>query len=131
LIRTKKDWLDSKQVGVLFQAALARSKGLPDTPTTVELGLTQDDRAAIALYTSSAEVSRPLIGTPGIPADRLKTLREAFMAATADPELVTEIEKAQVDFEPAPGEVLQDLARKIAETPRDVVERTAKALQTR
>jgi len=131
LVRTKKDWLDAGRAIVMFQAALQRSRELPDTPTTVELGLTPDDQSAIALYTSSAEVSRPLIGSPGIPADRLKALREAFMAATRDTQLVSDIAKAEVDFDPAPGEYLQELARKIAETPQDVVWRTSKALQAR
>jgi len=131
IMRTKKDWVDTKKVNILFQAALERTKDLPDTPTIVEIGNTPDDRAAIALYTSAAEVSRPLIGTPGIPAGRLKALRDAFMAATRDPELIAEIRKSQVDFDPAPGEYLQQLADRVAKTPRDVVQRASAALQTK
>ena len=82
-------------------------------------------------YTSSAEVSRPLIGTPGIPADRLRALREAFMAATRDPELLAEIKKSQIDFDPAPGEYLQQLAERVAKTPRDIVQRASAALQVK
>jgi tripartite-type tricarboxylate transporter receptor subunit TctC len=128
IIRTKKEWLETKKVNILVQAALERTKALPDTPTVVEMGNTEDDRAALALYTSSAEVSRPLIGTPGIPADRLKALREAFMVATRDPELLAEIKKAQIDFDPAPGEYLQELAGRVAKTPREIVLRAAAAL---
>ena len=131
IIRTKKDWVDTKKVSILVQAALERTKDLPDTPTIVEMGHTADDRAALALYTSSAEVSRPLIGTPGIPADRLKVLRDAFMAVTRDPELLAEIKKAQIDFDPAPGEYLQQLAERVAKTPRDIVQRASAALQAK
>jgi N-acyl-D-aspartate/D-glutamate deacylase len=35
------------------------------------------------------------------------------------------------EFDPAPGEFLQDLAHKVAATPREIAERTAAALHTK
>ena len=96
IVRTKKEWLDGKKINVLIQAALERSKELPNTPTLVEMGHTPDDRAALAFYTSSAAVSRSLLGAPGIPEDRLKALREAFMATTRDPQFLTEVKQSQI-----------------------------------
>ena len=129
VLRTKKTLVDNKTINVLVQAALTRSAALPDVPTLVELGNTPDDRAALAFYTSSAAVSRPLLGTPGIPADRLKALREAFQATIGDAEFLAEINRTQAEFDPAPGEYLQDLAKKMAATPPEVVQRTAAALR--
>jgi tripartite-type tricarboxylate transporter receptor subunit TctC len=131
VVRTKQDWIESKKINVLIQAVLERSKELPDTPTLVELGNTAEDRAALAFYTSSAAVSRSMLGTPGIPADRLKALREAFQAVTRDPEFLTEIKKSRSEFDPASGEYLQDLANKVASTPQAVVQRTAAALRAK
>ena len=76
-------------------------------------------------------MSRSLIGTPGIPADRLKALRDAFQATTRDPEFLAEIKKSQSEFDPAPGEYLEDLAKKIAATPPEIVRRTAEALRAK
>ncbi len=121
VVRTKREWVDTKKINVLIQAVLERSKELPDTPTLVELGNTPEDKAALAFYTSSAAVSRSLIGTPGIPADRLKALRDAFQATTRDPEFLAEIKKSQSEFDPAPGEYLEDLAKKIAATPPEII----------
>ena len=104
---------------------------MPDTPTLVELGTTPEDKAALAFYTRSAAVSRSLIGTPGIPAERLKALREAFMATTRDPQFLRDVKQSQSEFDPAPGEYLEDLARKIAATPKPVIERTAAALRAK
>jgi hypothetical protein len=70
-----------------------------------------------------------LLGPPGIPGDRLKVLRDAFQATTRDPEFLVATEKSQSEFTPAPGEHLQDLARKIAATPAPIVQRTAAALR--
>ena len=107
IVRTKKEWLDSKKINVLIQAAMTRNALLPNTPTLIEMGNTPEDKAALALYTSSAAVSRPLLGTPGIPADRLKALRDAFQATTRDPEFLAEIKKSKSEFDPAPGEFLR------------------------
>ncbi|MPZ38699.1 MAG: hypothetical protein GEU95_11640 [Rhizobiales bacterium] len=131
IVRTKKDWLTTKKINVLIQAVMTRSKQLPDVPTLVEMGTTPEAKAALAFYTSAAEVSRSLIGTPGIPADRLKALREAFQQTTRDPEFLAEIKKSQSEFDPAPGEYLEDLAKKIAATPKEIVQRTAAALRAK
>ena len=131
IVRTKKEWLDNKKINVLIQAAMTRSPLLPNTPTLIEMGNTPEDKAALALYTSSAAVSRPLLGTPGIPADRLKALRDAFQAATRDAEFLAEIKKSNSEFDPAPGEFLEDLAKKIAATPPEIVRRTAEALRAK
>ena len=131
VVRTKREWIETKKINVLIQAVIERSKELPDTPTLVEMGETPEAKAALAFYTSSAEVSRSLIGTPGIPADRLKALRDAFQAVTRDAEFLTEIKKSQSEFDPAPGEYLEDLAKKIAATPPEIVRRTAEALRAK
>jgi tripartite-type tricarboxylate transporter receptor subunit TctC len=131
VVRTKKDWIEGKKINVLIQAVMERSKELPDVPTLVELGTTPDAKAALAFYTSAAEVSRALIGTPGIPADRLKALREAFQAVTKDPDFLVDIKKSQSEFDPASGEFLEDLAKKIAATPPEVVRRTSEALRAK
>ena len=110
---------------------MERSKELPNVPTLVELGNTPQDQAALAFYVSSAAVSRSMIATPGIPAERVKALREAFMATGHDPQFLAEIKQSQSEFSPASGEYLQDLARKVAATPPDVIQRTTEALRAK
>ena len=129
VVRTRKEWIADRKINVLIQDSLERSKELPDTPTVIEMGDTPEAKAALAFYTSSAAVGRSLLGPPGIPADRLKALRDAFQTTTHDPEFLAEIEKSQSEFTPAPGEYLQDLARKVAATPAPIVQRTAAALR--
>jgi tripartite-type tricarboxylate transporter receptor subunit TctC len=129
LRRSKKDWLDQKKLNILAQVELERSKELPDVPTLVELGNSDLDRKALAFYSSTAAVSRSLIGSPGIPAGRVNALREAFMATTRDPDFLAEIKKTQSDFDPAPGEYLENLAKQVVATPPEIAQRTAEALR--
>lgn len=129
LIRTKKAELDSGKLHILVQASLERSKALPNVPTLVELGTTPDAKSALAFYTSSAAVSRSLLGPPGIPADRVKALREAFTKTANDPELREMIARSQVEFEPETGEYLENLSKKVAATPQRIIDLTAEALR--
>lgn len=131
IVRTKKDWLEQKKINVLVQAVSERSKILPDTPTLVEMGSTAEDKAALEFYVSSAAVSRSLLGAPGIPADRVKALREAFQATTKDPAFLEDIKRSGSEFDPESGEYLEALAKKVAATPSAVVERTAAALRAK
>jgi hypothetical protein len=41
------------------------------------------------------------------------------------------VKQARAEFDPAPGEYLADLAKKIAATPKAVIERTAAALRAK
>jgi tripartite-type tricarboxylate transporter receptor subunit TctC len=127
--QTKKAQLASGDIKVLVQGALARSPALPDIPTVVEVGETPEGKAALEFYTSSVAVGRAIIAPPGVPPERVKILRDAFNAVQNDPELIAEIKKTGADFDPAPGEYLQDLAKKISATSPDIISRTSKALK--
>jgi tripartite-type tricarboxylate transporter receptor subunit TctC len=76
------------------------------------------------------EIGRPIIGTPGIPAERLKILREAFSKAVNDRELLEEAKKKRLELDPVSGEDLQTLASDIMAQPPEVVERMKKLLGT-
>jgi tripartite-type tricarboxylate transporter receptor subunit TctC len=131
IVRTKQDWVQNHRINVLVQATPERSSELPDVPTLVELGNTPDDRKALAFYTSAAAVGRAMIATPGIPADRVKALRDAFNATQKDPDFLAEIEKSQSELNPASGEYLQQLTQTVVATPPDIVRRTSAALHSR
>lgn len=127
--RTKQAQLASGEIKVLVQGALTRSPALPDVPTVVEVGESPEGRAALEFYTSSAAVGRAMMGAPGIPPERVRALRDAFNAVQDDREFIEEIKKSGAEYDPAPGEYLQDLAHKISATPPDVIARTSKALR--
>jgi tripartite-type tricarboxylate transporter receptor subunit TctC len=76
------------------------------------------------------EFGRPIIATPGIPADRVKILREAFMKTINDPDLLEDAKKKRLDLDPVSGEELESLAKEIMVQPPDVIERMKKLLGT-
>ena len=70
---------------VLVQYTQTRHPAFPDVPAMVEFGKTDIDKQVLALYGSTAEIGRSMMAPPGIPADRLAVLRQAFETMLKDP----------------------------------------------
>ncbi len=68
-----------------------------------------------------------MIGPPGMPAERVKTLRDAFDAMVKDPEFIADIQKTNVELEPWPGDKLQDYVAGTLNVPPSVRERAKNA----
>ena len=113
LLFGKADWLREKTISVLVQYAQERHPAFPNVPAMVEFGKTTEDKQVLALFGSTAEIGRSLMTPPGIPADRLAILRNAFAAMVADPAFKAEVEKRNMEFGPMSGEELQ---KRIADT---------------
>jgi tripartite-type tricarboxylate transporter receptor subunit TctC len=77
---------------------------------------------------ASGDFGRPIIATPGIPADRVKLLREAFAKTLRDPDFLDEAQKKRLEIDPMPGEDLEALAKEVLSANKDLVERMEKLL---
>jgi hypothetical protein len=84
----------------------------PEIPDAEDLVTTDDGKAIVALVRSQAALLRTTGGPPGIPADRLEVLRDAYAATLADPELLEEAKKFEIPILPMDGETV---ARRINE----------------
>ena len=59
---------------------------------------------------------RPLLMPPGVPAERVKAIRTAFLAAMKDPGLLADADRAGMDIEPVSGEELTELTAEVMKT---------------
>ena len=84
-------------------------------------------RVAQALL-SGGEFGRPVLVTPGTPAERVKVLRDSFRNVLKDAELLTEAKRARMDVEYTAGEELETLVREVLNQPAEVVEQAKKIL---
>ena len=64
-----------------------------------------------------------MVFPPGVPADRVKIIRDAFNKTINDPELLAEAKKRRLDIDPATGEELQALAKEVMTATPDIVEK--------
>jgi tripartite-type tricarboxylate transporter receptor subunit TctC len=78
----------------------------------------------MAFFISSAQVGRAIVAPPGVPAERVATLRAAFDAMLKDPDLLAEIDKSGLEFVPASGDAVQKVIRDTIAAPREIVEKT-------
>jgi tripartite-type tricarboxylate transporter receptor subunit TctC len=131
LNRTKPEWLRNRDLNLLVQYAPQRHPELADVPAVIELGKTPDANRVLGFYSSSAELGRSVVAPPGVPADRVRVLRTAFDAMLKDPEFRAEIEKSQLEFQPASGEEVQKLVSDTANVARDIAEQTKAILRAR
>jgi tripartite-type tricarboxylate transporter receptor subunit TctC len=117
-----------QKLHVLLQLSLHKHPALPDVPLVVDLASTDEERQILTLIFARQLMGRPFLAPPGIPADRVEALRQAFMATMTDPEFVAEAEKAQLEVNPVTGDELQKLVADIYRTPPDVAKKAAQLL---
>ena len=97
-------------------------------PVSGSFAATSEDAAALDLFYAQNLFGRPYVMAPEAPPERVAVIRRAFMAAMADPELLAEAKRLNIDIIPRSGEVVQaDVARMYA-TPPAVLDRVRKAL---
>ena len=85
-------------------------------------------RSLAKVVLAAGEFGRPLVVAPGVPADRLKILRDAFDKSVNDPALLATAEKRRLEMDPASGSELESLAKEVMAATPDVVQRMEKLL---
>lgn len=125
---TKPDWLQEKKIAILVQSALTKPADLPGPPLLSELAKNADDRRMFELIGTVAELGRPLVTTPDVPADRLAAILGAYKAMTTDPAFVTEAGELKVEIQPLIGDQLQNMVAQAVATPKPLAERLKKLI---
>ena len=74
-------------------------------------------------------LGRPFFAPPGMPADRMKMLQDAFMATMKDPDFLADAKKQKLDVAPMDGEQLAALVKKIYATPKPIVDKVTELIK--
>lgn len=69
---------------LLVQGRLVPDARMKDVPGLGELDLSADERKATEFFLLRADMGRPFVAPPGLPADRLAALRKAFVETLRD-----------------------------------------------
>ena len=78
-------WIEEKKINVLIQLSLSKHPDLPDVPLIMDLAKDDEQRQMFRLIFARQVMGRPFQSTPGVPADRLQALQQAFMDTMKDP----------------------------------------------
>ena len=96
---TVPHWLEEKKLNIVLQAALTRHGELPNVPTVLEIAKTEDQKQAMRFLFLPAQSGRPIAAPPGLPADRVRALRDGFTKLVADAAFLAEMRKRGVEVE--------------------------------
>jgi tripartite-type tricarboxylate transporter receptor subunit TctC len=123
-------WVSSGFARLLAQEDL---KGHPvmnkvGVPLTISFAKNAEARDAMELIYSQNLFGRPYIMSPGVPADRVAALRQAFAATLKDKAVLADAEKLGLDINPMGGEELQALVARLYAMPPNVVARAKQSL---
>lgn len=120
-------WHKSGYVRVVVQTGAKRDARLKDVPTLGELMQqykSSDSARRIAkVILTAATLGRPLLAAPGVPADRVKILRDAYAKSIVDPDLIAEAAKNGWQIDATSGEELQALAQDVMGQPKEVIDK--------
>jgi tripartite-type tricarboxylate transporter receptor subunit TctC len=127
-----RTWQTDGFVRVLIQTGRVRDERLSQVPTLNELMeefKTEDvGRRLATVVLASGEFGRPYQLPPGIPAERLKILRDAFVKTMADRGFLDEAKRRNLEVKPSTGEELEKLAKEVMGQPPQVIERVKKLM---
>jgi tripartite-type tricarboxylate transporter receptor subunit TctC len=120
-------WRKKGYVRNIVQTGQARDPRMPDVPTMSEVmdqQKTPDFSRRLARVTlAGGTLGRPMLAPPGMPPQRLKILRAAFVQTMKDPEFLAEIEKRKFELDPTPGEKLEAIVKDVMSQPPPIIEK--------
>lgn len=129
LFNRRQDWIDQ---GYYFPSVTSRErqKRLPKTPTIWELIKDEDTRKFIESAMVPFETPRPWSAPPGVPKDRAKILRKAFMDTLRDPKFLDDAKRSRLPVFPKSGEELaRILKERLTQAPPEIRRRIPKLLK--
>ena len=120
--------LKDGKIRLLMQITSKKVPDLPDVPLALDYVKNPEDRQVMETFLSQKAVARPLLAPPGIPAERIKALRTAFMATAADPEFIQDAERSRIEVSPTSAEDVERVIDYIGKVPPKVMQRLKEAI---
>jgi Tripartite tricarboxylate transporter family receptor len=130
VLTTRREWLEDKRMIVLVQLSLTKHPEMPDVPLITDFAKTDEQRAVLKLVFARNIMGRPYLAPPGLPADRLATLRQAFMDTMTDKDFLAEAKKTDLEINPVSGEEVEKLIKEVYATPADIIAKAKAAAAT-
>jgi tripartite-type tricarboxylate transporter receptor subunit TctC len=118
----------SGQVKAIIQFGLKKSPDLSGVAHIYDYAKSNEQRAIFDVAFGPHALGRPLIAPPGIPADRTRALRAAFMKTMQDKALLGEMKKSGLSIAPSSGEEVAALVARFASFPKSIIAKAAAGL---
>lgn len=104
----------------IMQSGLRPYSAFPNVPLTQSFARNEREKRILVTIFSQMDIARIFAAPPKTPADRMKILREGFMKALADPELIAEAKKQRMDLDPMDHAEVAKIVADMASVPDDL-----------
>jgi tripartite-type tricarboxylate transporter receptor subunit TctC len=122
-------WVKEGKINMLFHTGDRVHPEIPQVPLIRNLVNDPVKKQALDFILARELLGRPFLAPPGVPADRVKALRDAFVKTLQDKEFLADAEKRQAEINLVTGEEVEDVLRKAAAAPKNVIESVKTALE--
>lgn len=122
------EWIKDDKIRILVQMGLAKSPDLPHVPLALDLAKTPEDRDTLDLIFASTTIGWPTMMPPGVPAERLQAMRQAFDTTMKDPQFLAQAEKQGLEIDPLSGQEIQTIIARMYAMPKAVIERAKQVI---
>jgi tripartite-type tricarboxylate transporter receptor subunit TctC len=113
----------------LIQAGMRKFPDYEEVPLLRELAGSAEQQAVFDFISKAVVIARPIVTNPGVPPERVAALRRAFDAVMADPQMLDEARRENLDIGVRSGEELQGLIADMLSTSPAVLAQVARAIQ--
>jgi tripartite-type tricarboxylate transporter receptor subunit TctC len=127
----RASFLDEVSSGLLkpvIQMGNKKSDEYGNVPSVFDFAKTDMDRAVLDVHFKQLLLGRAIAGPPGIPADRLKALRDGLVATMKDKDFLAEAERVGLEIDPASAEEVEQLLVRFAAYPPEVFRKAQEAI---
>jgi tripartite-type tricarboxylate transporter receptor subunit TctC len=124
----RQDW-DSGEIRAIVQTGFEKSPELKDVPHVYDFAKSEDDKRVMHLIYGTHALGRPVSAPPGIPADRVKALRDAFNATMKDPQFLAEAGKQDMPIDPWTGDQTEKMIAQFSSYPPAIYARAKDVLE--
>jgi tripartite-type tricarboxylate transporter receptor subunit TctC len=111
----------SGKIIMLYQQGLKKHPELKDIPLVQDLTDNPETKRILRLQFTAFELGRPLFVAPGVPADRIVILRDAFNATMKDKALLGDAKNQKQEINPLTGEEMTAILKEAYATPKELV----------
>jgi tripartite-type tricarboxylate transporter receptor subunit TctC len=122
-------WIDQGIIVRLVQFGLKKHPELQDVPLVTDLAKTEEQKQIMKAIFAGQTIGWPFLAPPGVPADRLQVLRDAFQATLQDKDFLGEAAKTGVDVRPVSGEQIKSIVAEVYSIPPSLAEKAAQLMR--
>jgi tripartite-type tricarboxylate transporter receptor subunit TctC len=121
-----KDDIKNGNMKIFIQFGRKNSPEFGNAENIYDLLSTTEDKQIAEIIFRPNELGKPIASAPGVPADRAKALRDAFVKTMGDRAFLDEMRKLNLPISVATGEEITQIFKTLYAMPKPLIERAKK-----